>query len=227
MAEPATKEDGVPRQVDPEVVRVRASRGKRNPQISEVEVRKAANQSNYGPGPTRPPEEVVVRDKKIKKYDASSVDKAHWRALRGLLSARGFTNISNAYLGQLAYNYFFPQVQLADDQQLAEDAEAYAEEVEAAMTGIPSTNPIEEIVITAPKQGAQSLGRYYFPGQIDPLSQAALMRIQDFFREHVVVTAKRLDQAIVRGIHFDWTFIQKIQVLPIPQIFPYIDRSRS
>jgi len=220
MASPRTTEDGVPRQVPPEVVNVRGSRGKRNPQISEGDLRKSVNQdlsksrTPASPGPFKakgPLDEIVVRGKKI------DLSKYSTRMLKGLLTSRGFTNISNAYLGQYIYQTFFQQMEQLENEQLNQDAEAYAEEQDAWQQGIPSTQPMEEIIIRAPKKGTDTaVGRYFYPGQTTSLTQQQLMRIQDYFREHVTVTAKLLHTgAITREIEYDWDFIKNITPPPI------------
>ena len=142
--------------------------------------------------------------------------------LKGLLTSRGFTNISNAYLGQYIYQTFFQQMEQLENEQLNQDAEAYAEEQDAWQQGIPSTQPMEEIIIRAPKKGTDTaVGRYFYPGQTTLLTQQQLMRIQDYFREHVTVTAKRLHTgAITREIEYDWDFIKNITPRPWTHIVP-------
>lgn len=211
-------EDGLPTPDQIEEILIRSSTGNPNPQISEEQLRDLIERNLQAANEPLPP---AANDpgplEEIRVTGQSPVDPADLaRFLLNLLRRGGM-----GYLGVQDLPPWLEQALQESVNEITEETLKDDDEVQDALI-TPGANPALEEVFVYPEPGTVGQpARNLFPGKVSPIDPQRLMSIQDYFREHVVVTAKRLPNQHVKEITFPWELIEAVPVhRPYPVYTP-------
>ena len=125
------------------------------------------------------------------------------------------------YLGVQDLPPWLEQALQESVNEITEETLKDDDEVQDALI-TPDESPVLEEVFVYPEPGTVGQpARNLFPGKVSPIDPQRLMSIQDWFREHVTVTAKRLPKQHVKEITFPWELIEAVPIhTPYPIYTP-------